>query len=585
MNISLIGKKADSNQNIVAYRFVDLTSRHIIDVNKSDLASYCDGKEFTNASYDGTDMSLYFQHVSYLPNFYDDGSVSSYYYKVILDVLSDQLRVGNITGGDVYVKIDPEVLKYYNLREKFDLIVNTSSKVAKFSQLMDGSYVTEEISSRNINTIRTYNGRHTYLYDLNKFMECYYKNKSCYYVNSTTMDCVLTCSKSLGKYTLISMRENEKSDRYHIHSHSTHFYENETHNFPYDGTMNVVSLSDGGETYVLFGIDGITFLGNKFEELHNEDVSDYYNGLLAMSPDDAALFKNNFKLGSQRDVLDCNLAYISLPDGVEKIHQDSLRYDFYRDRNAYIDYIHGKNNVFVIPKSVTSFDNVAFHNNGFTNFNPEGITATTTIKVENPDIAINVINAAISSGNTWRGMEVAGSIPLSYSLVRRLSECSDTFKFTSDNFRIIITPCLNTHGYAIRPYSVDVDCKGRTTQVLIFESYEDFNRIFVEREKKLCSLYDAIKKEVPLRLVASCTLDDYKKFNRRVYHLLSEYSALYNMTSHSMIKDGDALAYRRLVRSIESRYKNLLTLKKEKLKLFELTMNSSWKRPISFEVK
>lgn len=618
VKFSVIGKRVEKNSDVItAYRFVNLKDNKILDIPVSELKSFMSSHQVTNAYLDAYDnFTLIYQNIYHLPVFRVDGSVNTYYYKVILERLHNgKYLLGNVTGGIVESILPLYLFKFYNLNSPVGLIVDTPERCCKFTMCMDGSYKTEVIdinSVYNINIFKTKNYEKVNIgasYDVHYVLkECEYENRIYYFYDSfdlksdisDSFGLPLTCSKLNGQLTfLYKSKKSYPSENGTICTYGYQLKSTPFDNADYRKLNKLSSMNHIGfaENHFMIGIDGITCLGKDFCNLHNESLVDYYNGLLLMSPDDAQIFQNNIKVGSQNDLIYCNLGMINIPDGIESVESGSLSFDFDSYYKRYEELIVNPSLIedAIIPASVKSFSNNAFkvkESNSY--YTMLSISKSMSLIVEEPSIAVNVINAMIHSGLKFKSIVVSGNLNLNLNsgLVKRI--CDYGVPVISDNFKFVIgrvdkhlnVKCvgdkgkegtviktLNISKYSVRPYaSMD-----KNTRLMVFESVSEFNKVFKEKVVDLNKSYFEVKNLYSTAVKKDIAKDIYKGYEMKVKSLLNDYKSCFNMISHSVILDGEINEYHTLCTSMNSRINNLETLLNEKMRLFKLDMEPVWK--------
>lgn len=592
----LIGKKVELNSDVItAYRFVNLKTNKTVDVSVNNLKSFMASNFVTNASLDAYgNLCFKFQNIYHFPVFREDGGVSTYYYKVILERLHNgKYLLGNITGSITEVSLPLYLFKIYNLNSPIGLIVDTPQRCSKFTMCMDGSYKSEVIDGNSIYNKNDFTfdtieeNRMRVYYNLS---ECEYNNDIYYYYSNLNLDVrhglLLTCSKLVGQVTLLYGKSySHVNNGYQLKS--SPFDSNDYNTM--ETVYNVTSLNklSKNNNHFMIGIDGLTCLGNDFGNLHNEEIEDYYNGLLLMSPDDAHLFKNNIKVGNNNDLVYCNLGLINIPDCIETVGSESLCFNFDNYLTRFRELLDNPSKCedVVIPASVKNFSNTAFKSvkakySYVSNSAYNNIAKNEYVRVENVGIAKNVINAIVNSNIKFKGIMIKGSLDLDCGLVKRIFEYR--IPVVADNFKCL--PCITdkkskakSNGdvpvFKVKPFAEN----SNNYSILFFDNDVDFNAVYADKVKELNVKYSTLRQEVNALLSAKAiNKKKFIEYERMLRALYNEYKAYFDMISRCAMKDGDVNNYYTLCTSMSSRLSNLNSLLNEKLKLIKLDKKTVW---------
>lgn len=544
---SLIAKKVEGDQ-VVELRFLDMETKGTVDVPYAAVKDFMLNNRVTNAKYENNNISFKWQDLYSLPNYREDGTVSTYLFKVVTDRVSNEdWLVANALGSVTKVSCK-------NLTAMLDMVVHsmvvyTLDRVMKFSMGLDGKYTSKQITDDMIGfmdekIVKSFNTE----YKMN-YCEC--EGENCYYYHLR-----------LGEHKLIGFGSFNNTNITYVQNHMNGYklksasWEKKLDNYP-EVLLNKAHINVYHDVY--FGIDGLTFIGKGFDNFNPNELKEQYERMLALDPVNAEILKKGIMLGSAGELLGCNLALCTIPDGVEKVAEQSLYFDYAEHGQRYKEAKREGDLHLVIPGSVKEFSSVAIKRNA--RFYNNGMYKHANITIENPDIAGNVINALLESGYMFGNVIANGSVKVSHSLVRRVFNTLDRRNFIADNVKI--KKVINTQvdkfmdtelgGYQVMPY-LNKLYKGYYP-VIMLDTKEDFDTVYKDWERKLRARYDSLKKQIAHKFDENYIWNksEYNAIFALAQNLYFEYKEYTKMLMHTAIKEGDSAEYKKLVDSAYKR--------------------------------
>lgn len=564
---ALIGKQVNGLE-IVKYRFLSPDTEEYIDILSEELPAFMQSHEVSNVKWVNNSLEFKWQDLLSLPNFREDGSVSTYNLKVIVDASGHRTwRVANILGCVISVSVN-NMMHLLMVSKLHSIIINTEDRVVKFSMNLDGTYTSTKLDPEDFSKTDYMANYDTYTLNcgidpIN--MDVFtYKNELCQYAYKKDVygSAPRRCIGSFGLNKISTIRL--KGNGYHLGSYTGR----ELFNDPNACKFKLSSLD-----YIVVGIDGLTVLTNRSVDLNPSLTKDLYERMLALDPDNAKKLKKFLHIGMNKDVLHCNLAYCDIPDGAETVGDYSLSFEFCKEdkKSPFDDESNFKEQDFniVIPESVTKFSGKALNSLRF----GSDITKKVSLHVQNLAIVRNVVDSVIGSGGAFKSIVVNGDSVIDGNYVRRLYQNAYRFDYISNNLEIHLYARKDLGEYSrsimdfqVKPYSV------KYGRVLYVNSQEDFDKIYVDWQKKLEKRYrvfKALMKDLPEKLQKGnkrVLLREAKSFGQNLdkdYHVLSD------MLMNTSIKEGDAEKYKSMVDSVYKHRRNLFDMVNKELLYYE----------------
>lgn len=551
---ALIGKQVKEGR-VVKYRFYNFDKARCIDISSDELIQFMHENECSNVILENDCLAFKWQDLLSLPNFKEDGTVSTYNFKVLADMSSSGTWVmSNVFGSLIDFHVE-DGFGMLQVAKVHSAIIRTKDRVVKFSMKMDGTYESTEINNTGEFQQNTFASLFSHRFN---FTYCVYDGKICQYLDSRT---ILTnksgrrvdwCLGSFGRNTLSYLYFTDKG--YHIYTDNMRGLINKYH-----PNSNYVLSFNTGKIYVAFGLDGLSAASVNACDVNPALTNDLYERMLALNPDGAEKLKRDLHVGVENDVVYCNLAYCDIPDGAEEICDYSLActFDTYKEFN---EAIQNMNFRIEIPDSVKKFSSLAFINNPF--LSQDDYFRVSSIYVRNPDIAQNVVTSLLNADVAVEKIVVDGDSEISRTNVKRLYDATVKFGYQSKNLYLCLYGNerlaqykMDVSDFEVKPYGYK---SGKSIQL---ETQEDFDKVYAGWNKDLKYCYTDWKKKC---LGLDNTMLTQKE--RQAYYdaLLKNTSRLYlnfkrysEMLMSTAVRHGDSKKYKSMVDSAYKHTKNL----------------------------
>lgn len=399
MVYAIIGKQI-LKDSVTKLRILNLETFTYEDVSVSDMSKYVNstilnGEYSVDSPYG---VLLYYQSIYDLPIFYKTGGVNTYFYKVILSVSDNELKIANITGcvRKINLNINSHIMRLLSLNIH-SLIACTPSGLVGFHYELNGDVKQFDVNERFLT--RIYKERIT---DGSELFTCYYKNILCYYFNGKDYKNVSLGSVSgVNKYQLLGLNQTSYSKK--------SFYSN---------TDDGISVLLGHHSNILHsfsllsmniycGIDGLTFLGKDMMDIKNTALDELKERLLFTQPSIAHKIEKELRINDLNEVLRLNLFDFEIPEYSTSILSSSLFFKYSSDaleRNKQY-----KVREIYIPKNVEFFDNRAFSKESSHQVLSDKLRKITCI-VENPNIYNNVVLSSLFAKLMFKEIKTDGIV-------------------------------------------------------------------------------------------------------------------------------------------------------------------------------